>query len=167
MLTSSSRSSVTGPWPVSSLCAPCRLSSPPRHRLITCAEHGAAANPSGCIGVLSCCPLRRAHSFRSWLECRSRATAATTFTSIRPMSTANRHGRAARQPVDLDGVKIHYFRVPALRRLWWAPGLDARLRESIHDFDVVHVHGVFLLPMFAAARAAARAAFRMSLRGEC
>lgn len=60
-------------------------------------------------------------------------------------------------PVDLDGVKIHYFRVPALRRLWWAPGMDERLRHTIRDFDAVHVHAVFLLPMRAAARAAARA----------
>lgn len=61
------------------------------------------------------------------------------------------------QPVDIDGVKVHYFRVPALRRLWWAPGLGRRLRESIAEFDVVHVHAVFLWPMWAAARAAARA----------
>jgi len=60
-------------------------------------------------------------------------------------------------PVDLDGVKVHYFRVPALRRLWWAPGLSERLRRSIHEFDAVHVHAVFLLPMRAAARAAVRA----------
>lgn len=59
--------------------------------------------------------------------------------------------------VELDGVKVHYFRVPALRRFWWAPEMGRRLRESVHQFDVVHIHGVFLWPMFAAARAAARA----------
>ncbi len=25
-------------------------------------------------------------------------------------------------PVDLDGVKVHYFDVPGLRRLHWSPG---------------------------------------------
>jgi len=60
------------------------------------------------------------------------------------------------EPVDIDGVKVHYFRVPALRRLWWAPEMGRRLRETVHEFDAVHVHAVFLWPMFAAARAAAR-----------
>jgi glycosyltransferase involved in cell wall biosynthesis len=62
------------------------------------------------------------------------------------------------RPVDLDGVSVHYFRVPAFRRLFWAPSLGRRLRESIADFDVVHLHSVFLWPIWAAARAAARAA---------
>jgi glycosyltransferase involved in cell wall biosynthesis len=62
------------------------------------------------------------------------------------------------RPVDLDGVSIHYFRVPAFRRLFWAPSLGRRLRASIADFDVVHLHSVFLWPIWAAARAAARAA---------
>ncbi len=61
------------------------------------------------------------------------------------------------QPVDLDGVKVHYFPVPALRRLFWAPALGRRLRETIDEFDIVHIHGVYLWPMLAAARAAARA----------
>jgi glycosyltransferase involved in cell wall biosynthesis len=61
------------------------------------------------------------------------------------------------EPVTLDGVSVHYFRVPVLRRLWWAPALGRRLRESVADFDVVHIHGVYLWPMLAGARAAARA----------
>jgi glycosyltransferase involved in cell wall biosynthesis len=62
------------------------------------------------------------------------------------------------RPVDVDGVKVHYFPVSALlKRLWWSPALERRVRESITEFDVVHVNAVFLLPMRAAARAAARA----------
>lgn len=61
------------------------------------------------------------------------------------------------EAVHLDGVWVHYFRVPALRRLWWAPELGRRLRETIAEFDVVHIHGVYLWPMLAGARAAARA----------
>jgi glycosyltransferase involved in cell wall biosynthesis len=61
------------------------------------------------------------------------------------------------RPVVLDGVKVHYFPVPALKRLWWSPALGRRLRESIAEFDVLHTHAVFLWPMRAAARAAARA----------
>jgi glycosyltransferase involved in cell wall biosynthesis len=61
------------------------------------------------------------------------------------------------QSVDLDGVSVHYFQVPALRRLYWAPAMRAELRKSVADFDVVHLHSVFLWPMWAAARAAASA----------
>lgn len=59
--------------------------------------------------------------------------------------------------VDLDGVSVRYFRVPAARRLFWAPTMLRRLRASIADFDVVHIHSVFLWPMWVAAREAARA----------
>lgn len=61
------------------------------------------------------------------------------------------------RPVPMDGISVHYFKVPALRRLWWSPSLSRRLRQSVGDFDVVHIHAVFLWPMLAAARAAARA----------
>jgi len=61
------------------------------------------------------------------------------------------------RPVDLDGVSVHYFRVPALRRLYWSPSLGKQLREAIAAFDIVHLHSVFLWPTWAAARAAARA----------
>jgi glycosyltransferase involved in cell wall biosynthesis len=60
-------------------------------------------------------------------------------------------------PVDLDGVTVRYFPVPALRRLCWAPALGSRLRQTIDEFDVVHLHSVFLWPTWAAARAASRA----------
>lgn len=60
-------------------------------------------------------------------------------------------------PVNLDGVAVHYFPVPCLRRLCWSPALGTKLRESIAGFDVVHLHSVFLWPTWAAARAAARA----------
>lgn len=57
----------------------------------------------------------------------------------------------------LDGVAVHYFRVPALRRLYWAPDLARCLRTVIDEFDVVHLHSVFLWPTWAAARIAAAA----------
>jgi glycosyltransferase involved in cell wall biosynthesis len=61
------------------------------------------------------------------------------------------------QPVILDGVSVRYFRVTALRRLCWAPAFGRRLRGSVAEFDVVHIHGVYLWPLLVAARAAARA----------
>jgi glycosyltransferase involved in cell wall biosynthesis len=60
-------------------------------------------------------------------------------------------------PVDLEGVKIHYFPVPALRRLFWSPGLTRQLRRSVSEFDLLHLHSIFLWPTYVAARAAERA----------
>jgi glycosyltransferase involved in cell wall biosynthesis len=62
------------------------------------------------------------------------------------------------RPVDLDGVKVHYFPVSAaLKRLYWSAALERRVRATIAGFDVLHTHAVYLMPMRAAARAAARA----------
>lgn len=55
---------------------------------------------------------------------------------------------------DLDGVRVHYFRVPALRRLAWSPAMGTWLTHCVRRFDVVHLHSVFLWPTWAAARAA-------------
>jgi len=60
-------------------------------------------------------------------------------------------------PVDIDGVLVYYFPVPALRRLYWSPALARQLRKSICAFDLVHLHSVFLWPTYFAARAAQRA----------
>lgn len=58
------------------------------------------------------------------------------------------------RPVDLDGVAVHYFRVPTLRRLCWSPSMAGWLERSIAHFDVVHLHSVYLWPTWAAAREA-------------
>jgi glycosyltransferase involved in cell wall biosynthesis len=70
-------------------------------------------------------------------------------------------------PLDLDGVQIHYFRVPLLRRLFWCPSLARSLRDEIGFFDVVHLHSIFLWPTWAAARIAhaARVPYVVSPRG--
>jgi glycosyltransferase involved in cell wall biosynthesis len=56
--------------------------------------------------------------------------------------------------VDMDGIKVWYFPVPALRRLYWSPAMAKALRERVGGFDIVHLHSVFLWPTWAAARAA-------------
>ena len=43
-------------------------------------------------------------------------------------------------PVDLDGVKVWYFPVPALRRLYWSPAMGEALQRRVKEFDVVHTH---------------------------
>jgi glycosyltransferase involved in cell wall biosynthesis len=71
------------------------------------------------------------------------------------------------RPVDMDGVCVYYFPVPGLRRLAWSPALGKQLRNGVANFDLVHLHSVFLWPTYAAARAAKRAGvpYVMSPRG--
>lgn len=71
------------------------------------------------------------------------------------------------QPVWLDGVQIRYFPSPLLRRLYRAPVLGRALARDVAGFDVVHLHSVFLWPVWAAARAARKAQvpYVMSPRG--
>src|SRR6185503_11189293 len=59
-------------------------------------------------------------------------------------------------PVDLDGVRVHYFPSP-VRRLYWSPQMRRALREGVRHFDLVHSHAIWLWPGYAAARAAHRA----------
>ena len=60
------------------------------------------------------------------------------------------HGTA----VDVDGVKVWYFKSPRFRRVYWAPDLRRHLRAHVHTFDLVHTHAIYLWPLWAAARSA-------------
>jgi glycosyltransferase involved in cell wall biosynthesis len=61
------------------------------------------------------------------------------------------------QPVEREGVKVWYFPSRRLRRLYRAPEMMRALRREMKNFDIVHLHSVFLWPTWAAARAARRA----------
>jgi glycosyltransferase involved in cell wall biosynthesis len=58
------------------------------------------------------------------------------------------------EPVELDGVRVHYFASP-MPRLYWSPQMRRALKTL--DHDLVHIHAIWLWPGFAAARAAHRA----------
>jgi glycosyltransferase involved in cell wall biosynthesis len=60
------------------------------------------------------------------------------------------HDRA----VDLDGVRVRYFRSSWLRRLYYAPDMQRYLQRALGGFDVMHLHSVFLWPTSMAARVA-------------
>ena len=70
-----------------------------------------------------------------------------------PRDSAVPHGDA----VAIDGVSVWYFQSRYLRRLYWSPPLGKALAARAAGFDVVHTHGVFLWPLWVAARAATRA----------
>ena len=71
------------------------------------------------------------------------------------------------KPVMLDGVTVRYFASPYLRRLSYAPALERALRGSMAQFDVAHLHSVFLWPTWRAARIAeaAKVPYVISPRG--
>lgn len=60
-------------------------------------------------------------------------------------------------PVDVDGVKVWYFPSRRLRRLFFAPRMAQALRAGLANFDLVHLHSVFLWPTLTAAHAARKA----------
>ena len=60
-------------------------------------------------------------------------------------------------PIDVDGVKVWYFRSQSLRRIYYAPRLGGALRECARGFDVIHTHAIYLWPLWTAAREARRA----------
>ena len=59
------------------------------------------------------------------------------------------------QEVEMDGVKIRYFKSP-FRRLYYSPQLKRRLESKIAEFDLVHIHSMFLWPTLIACRIADR-----------
>jgi len=60
------------------------------------------------------------------------------------------------RPVDIDSVHVHYF-PSTFPRLYWSPAMRRALAEGIGQYDLVHIHAVYLWPGIAAARAAAKA----------
>jgi glycosyltransferase involved in cell wall biosynthesis len=59
--------------------------------------------------------------------------------------------------VDLDGVQVHYCRSGWFRRLYYSADLAAQLGSAVSQFDVVHLHSVFLYPTVVGARLSVRA----------
>jgi len=60
-------------------------------------------------------------------------------------------------PVVMDGVEVTYFATGLGRRLYRSPDMWRVLSDQIGQFDVAHLHSVFLWPTTAGAAAARRA----------
>jgi len=56
------------------------------------------------------------------------------------------------RPVDRAGVEVWYFPVERPRGWCYSRALGRALRERIPEFEIVHIHSMFLWPTFAAAR---------------
>ena len=59
-------------------------------------------------------------------------------------------------PVSMDGVAVRYFPWSEPRWLWHARGLRAWLARQLHCYDLIHLHGLWHLPGWHAARLARR-----------
>jgi glycosyltransferase involved in cell wall biosynthesis len=55
------------------------------------------------------------------------------------------------RPVDMDGVQVWYYPVERPRWYCFSRPLGRALRERVGDYDVVHIHSIFLWPTTVAA----------------
>lgn len=69
--------------------------------------------------------------------------------------------------VDIDGVGVHYFPVTMPRRWFYSSAMALALRSRARNYDLVHLHALFLHPITAGADAAwaAKVPYLLSPRG--
>lgn len=60
------------------------------------------------------------------------------------------------KPVSVEGVRVWYFRSRFLRRLYFSPQMADALRQKTRQYDLLHLHSIYLWPTWAAARSAQR-----------
>jgi glycosyltransferase involved in cell wall biosynthesis len=61
-----------------------------------------------------------------------------------------------RTPAELDGVRVWYFPCALGRRAYRSPEMGRALHHYAREFDVLHVHSVYLWPTSIAAKVARR-----------
>ncbi len=93
-------------------------------------------------------PIRSVHGLSKALAARGHQV--TVFTTDVDTKGAVPVGQA----VALDGVEVWYFPVTSPRRSYRSPRMGAALKQRIAEFDMVHLHSVFLWPTSVAAREA-------------
>jgi glycosyltransferase involved in cell wall biosynthesis len=77
-------------------------------------------------------------------------------TDLNAAASAPRHGRVslADMPPGAESLELHTFPARPPRRLAFSPGLYASLGSAVAEYDLVHIHSLFLFPQFAAYRQA-------------
>lgn len=60
-------------------------------------------------------------------------------------------------PSEIDGVVVNYFPIQTPKRVYRSKAMIEFVRREIHNFDVVHINGLFLLPGPTIAAIARRA----------
>jgi len=59
---------------------------------------------------------------------------------------------ATKVPQNIEGVKVTYFPLKFLRRYYYSFDLNEALKINIGNFDIVHIHAVFVYSTIIAAR---------------
>jgi glycosyltransferase involved in cell wall biosynthesis len=95
-------------------------------------------------------PIRSVHALCRELAARGHEVHVFTTNVDGPGNSDVPTGR----PVDVDGVQVTYFPSSVFRRLYWSPSMGRALDAQTANFDLVHVHAIFLWPTLAGARAA-------------
>jgi glycosyltransferase involved in cell wall biosynthesis len=99
--------------------------------------------PVGCAGLTAACAAR-GHE----------VAIATTHRPLAAAADGNNSGQFV--PTDAR-VTVDSFPTSGARNYRYSPGLDRWLRREAARFDIVHLHGLWQFPSFAAARACRRA----------
>ena len=55
-------------------------------------------------------------------------------------------------PVDIDGVNVTYFSAGEPVAYNYAPSMGKALMENVSQYDLVHIHSIYLYPTLVAAR---------------
>jgi glycosyltransferase involved in cell wall biosynthesis len=95
-------------------------------------------------------PIRSVHALCRELAARGHIVEVFTTSVDGPGDSAVPLQRA----VDVEGVKVTYFPSGLLRRLYWSPPMRRALFSGAPDFDLIHLHSMFLWPTWIGARAA-------------
>ena len=56
-------------------------------------------------------------------------------------------------PAVVNGVLVHYFPVPCLRRIYYSPAMRSALNRRVKEFDLVTLHSIYLYPIVVAGLA--------------
>lgn len=85
-----------------------------------------------------------------------KATLFSTNLGHSPSAGARRPVDASELPENADRLDLHLFSVSAPHRMAYSPRMATRLAEVVADYDLVHIHSLWLFPQFAAQRVARR-----------
>lgn len=97
-------------------------------------------------------PIHSVHGLCSALASEQVSVSVYTTSVDGPENSDVDHDRAYIK----DDVEIVYFESRYLRRIYYSAGLSSALRENICNFDLLHLHSIFLYPTNVAARIARR-----------
>jgi len=78
-------------------------------------------------------------------------------TDLGEAASASRHTRISKRAEIAWDVDVRMYPAQTPRRLAFSIPLGRALRKIVHEYDVVHIHSLFLFPQLAAFRAASHA----------